>query len=361
MGAGPAGLTGPLGEWDWNRILTPRIVLFMVPVVGLFVWSYWKQICGWELVWRSNSAWGHGYLIPVIAVLIAHFRLKELNPRRIEPCIWGLVIVMAGFFVRVCSEALRFGYPQDITFLLVSLGIVLLLLGWEMFRALWIPVLYLGLMIPWSPKYYDQLALPLQTLSAWATERFLGVLGMGVTRDGNVIRLPSGPLTVAEACSGLHLLFAFVALGVMMAYLYRRAVWERLLIMGSSVPIAVFCNFIRVTLMAIASDKLFFESQAAARGAATWSDHLPDVFWNLFRGANLPERLASFRETVLNPESFLHQSFGFAMLGLAFLIMWAELRLIDLLFVEDGTPSSPRAGPAGYAYPRRRRRWWEDL
>lgn len=396
----------PTAEWDWNRLLTPRVVFLILPVVALVAWAYpyWFPGNRWELTWRNSSAWGHAYLIPFIAVLIAHYRLKERAPRRIEPCIWGLALILAGFVFRIWSRVLKYGYPGEATFLLVVAGAVLLLLGWEMFKALWIPVLYLGLMIPWDAKYYEQIALPLQTLAAAATEKILMLLGMAVDRRVNDLELSSGKITVAEACSGLHLLFAFVALGVMMAFIYRRPLWERVIIMASSVPIAVFCNMIRVTLMAIASDHLYFEARGLALGAPTWSAYAPRlvswssvswgglalvavglfqllrlldledwrrhtrallavagwvvggiiwVFWfsEVRLGYAEPAQLEAVRQQVLNPESVPHQAFGFAMLGLAFLIMWAELKVIDMFFIEEekgpGRDASAALGKAG--------------
>ena len=337
------GAEAAAGDWDWNRILTPHVVFLILPVAALVLWAYpyWFPGQRWELTWRNSSAWGHGYLIPLIAVLIAHYRLKERLPRRIKPCIWGLVPILAGFVFRIWSRVMKYGYPGEATFLLVVGGVVLLLLGWEMLKALWVPVLYLGLMIPWNTKYYEGVALPLQTLAATAAERFLRLLGMSIARRGNVLELPSGEISVAEACSGLHLLFAFVALGVMMAFIYRRPLWERAVIMASSVPIAVFCNMVRVTLMAIASDHLFFERKAVLTGGSTW---IPAAVLRMFGGVTAADQIEDFRQTVLNPESYLHQSFGFAMLALAFVIMWAELRLIDMFFVEEKT--DPAAGPA---------------
>jgi exosortase/archaeosortase family protein len=365
-------------SWDWNRVLTPTVVLKILPLVGLVLWAYWYHLMKWETVWRRNSAWGHGYLIPLIAVLLAHFRLREFNPRRIEPCAWGLALVLGGFLVRIWSKTLMYGFPADLSFIPVVAGVVLLVLGRDMFKALWVPVAYLGLMIPWDTKYYEGVALPLQTMSAAATERFLGLLGyerippgvwetwvqswdghsLWVSREGNVLHLASAiqsPLNVAEACSGLHLLFAFVALGVLMAFMYRAPLWERLLIMGSSIPIAIFCNFVRVTLMALSSDALHFEREAAATAGPTWSAYVPNFVWGMLAVGTLPEKLVALRQSVLNPDSWLHQSFGFLMLGLAFLIMSVELKLVDMLYVEEEGPGdggSPTPGtPASPAQP----------
>ena len=343
-GVAPGGAESAAGDWDWNRLLTPRVVFLMLPVAALVLWAYpyWFPGQRWELTWRNSSAWGHGYLIPLIAVLIAHYRLKERLPRRIEPCIWGVVPILAGFVFRIWSRVMKYGYPGEATFLLVVGGVVLLLLGWEMLKALWVPVLYLALMIPWNTKYYEGVALPLQRLAAAAADTILRLIGISVTRQGNVLELESGDIAVAEACSGLHLLFAFVALGVMMAFIYRRPLWERVVIMASSVPIAVFCNMVRVTLMAISSEHLFSERKAVLAGSTTW---IPGAVLGMFKGVTVTDQIEDFRQTVLNPESYLHQSFGFVMLGLAFVIMWAELRLIDMFFVEEKAPEDGFPAP----------------
>jgi exosortase len=324
--------------WDWNRVLSPKRVLLILLVVAGVVWIYWKPLTLWEAQWRAQSgAWGHGYLIPIIAVLIAHYRLLERPPRRLERCAWGFLLIAGGLAMRVVAHTLRYGYPTYLSFVPVVAGVMLWLLGWDMFRTVWVSSAYLVLMIPWQQKYYENVALPLQRLSAAATEVMLRAVGLAVERHDNVLMLESGPLQVAGACSGLHLLFAFVALGVMMAFICRRPLWERALIMVSSVPIAVFCNFVRVTLMAIASENLYFARRAMLAGESTWA--------TAFFGS--PESVESLRQTILDPVTFLHQSFGYVMLGLAFLLLWAELKLLHLLFVSDEESGTEgRLGPA---------------
>jgi exosortase len=350
--AGHPAMLQPQPTWDWNRVLTPRAVLLILPVAALILWAYpyWCPGPGgdWEVRWRNESAWSHGYLVPFLAVVIAHFRLTERPVLRLAPSAWGLVPLMAGLMIRIWSQTLMFAYPAYASFLLVVAGTIWLLLGWPMLRTLIVPVLYLGLMIPWEPKYYDQMALPLQNLGAAVSEKILAAGGMNITRDGNILKPYGSPdVGVAGACSGLHLLFTFVALGVLMAYMYRRSLWERILIMASSVPIAVFCNIIRVTLMTLASHAIFIEKEAVIHGKATWSTSVPNFIWNQLSGAEAAAKLGSLYENVMNPESYLHQSFGFAMLGLAFGLMWAELKLIDMLFVEeDETETKTTKTPA---------------
>ncbi len=348
----PAERDGPepvRPQWNWNRVLTPRTALRVLVVAALIVWAYWTYLDPidlrgyWLATWSHNDAWSHGFLIPVMAALIAHYRLKEGAPPRIEPWVGGLVLILAGGLIRVWSRLIMISYPGEMTFLLVVGGAVLWLLGKQMFRVLWIAVAFLWFMIPWDPQYYEGLALPLQRMSAVFVERVLSLFGVYVVRSGNVLELESGPLNIAEACSGLRLLVAFVALGVFMAYLYRRPLWERLVIMGSSIPIAVLCNFLRVLLMAVASDAIFYERQALEKGHPGWSTWFPRVTGGWGFGYQTPEQLEQFRTNVLDPSSALHQSFGFLMLGLAFVLLYLELGFIDRLFVADEGPAAAGA------------------
>jgi exosortase/archaeosortase family protein len=361
--ATPGGLVGERAPWDWNRVITPSAVLYILPIAVLAGAAYWHKLTAWEAIWRSSPDWGQGYLIPLFAVIIAHFRLKELNPQRIGPSAWGLPMIIGGLMIRIWAQMWGFGFPGDLTFLVIVA--VLLCLGGEMFKALWIPVAFMVLMIPWEPKYFEFLALPLQRLAAMGSEHALPLLGYTavtpddlnvwksitdvawVYRNGNELVLASGPLNVVAQCAGLHLLFTFVALGVLMAYSWNRPTWQRVVIMASSVPIAVLCNVLRILMMAVIGDRLFFETQAIRRGSPGWSTHVPDFLWNMLSGADPASRLMGLRETVFTPDSALHQSFGFLMLGLAFLLMWAELGIIDRFFIEeDAKPSEgPQAKP----------------
>ncbi|MFA5252475.1 MAG: exosortase/archaeosortase family protein, partial [Phycisphaerae bacterium] len=104
-------------------------------------------------------------------------------------------------------------------------------------------------------RYYVSLTMPMQKLAAQATTFLLNLInGMSAEVNGVVIsgeylgqRLDP-PLNVAEACSGMRLLMAFLALGVAMAYLHYRPIWQRIVLLVSTIPIAILCNVVRVTI-----------------------------------------------------------------------------------------------------------------
>jgi len=64
----------------------------------------------------------------------------------------------------------------------------------------------------------------------------------------NVIQLPGRSLFVTEACSGLRSLTALIALGVLVAGLWLRSPWSRVLLVLLAIPVAMILNAVRVFL-----------------------------------------------------------------------------------------------------------------
>jgi exosortase/archaeosortase family protein len=73
-----------------------------------------------------------------------------------------------------------------------------------------------------------------------------------VTREGNVLRMDErSAVMVAEACSGLRMLTAFVFTAAVLCFLVRRPVWQKAALVASSLPIAVFSNGLRVLITSV--------------------------------------------------------------------------------------------------------------
>src|SRR6266404_4033460 len=114
------------------------------------------------------------------------------------------------------------------------------------FRALIFPWAVLFLMVPLPAILFNQVALPLQFLASRLASGLLELVGVPVLREGNVINLPSLSLDVAEACSGLRSLVSLITISVLYGYVFESRVSRRLLLVLSSVPIAVAANGIRI-------------------------------------------------------------------------------------------------------------------
>jgi exosortase len=133
-------------------------------------------------------------------------------------------------------------------------GVVLTLCGWEVMKVAWFPIAFLICALPLPGLLYSQIALPLQHLAARVAVAIMQTAGVFATYAGTKITVglgtadsPIRTLNVAEACAGMRSLMTFISVGAAVAFLSSRPLWQRLFITASAVPIAIFCNVLRVT------------------------------------------------------------------------------------------------------------------
>jgi exosortase len=78
------------------------------------------------------------------------------------------------------------------------------------------------------------------------------MIGYEVVQEGNIIHIGQATAAVAEACNGLRMITAFFVISSLVILLVKREWWEKLLVLASSLPIALLCNTVRLTITAIA-------------------------------------------------------------------------------------------------------------
>ncbi|MDD5380839.1 MAG: exosortase/archaeosortase family protein [Phycisphaerae bacterium] len=258
MGGGKALSLGDGGSirTSWCELPVHSYVK-MVIIGGLFVYLFYNEVESIVGKWLTDSSWSHGFLIPLFSLYFIDQAKGKIINLQTRPNYLGLFFLIFGilfYFFNVVSPA-GYAYFRPIS-MIVSLGaIVLFLGGWRLVRYTWLPIVFLVFAVPLPTRYYVSLTMPMQKLAAQATTFLLNLInGMNAEVNGVVIsgeylgQKLDPPLNVAEACSGMRLLMAFLALGVAMAYLHYRPIWQRIVLLVSTIPIAIFCNIVRVTI-----------------------------------------------------------------------------------------------------------------
>jgi EpsI family protein len=212
-------------------------------------------LCYWDVMymlvnqWWSNSMYTHGFLIPIIAGYVCWVTRGKL-PAVCHPSFaLGLPVLIVGLLVLTIGRAGNLGAFQELSLLPVMSGIVLLVGGLPLFRALALPILYLLLMIPVWEVFTNRLHGPFQVFSASFGTALLRVVGIPVYRDGTFIYLPNQTLEVAQVCSGVNYLVAIAAVGIPLAYLSRSTRARRAALVLFGVAVAVIANGVRVALI----------------------------------------------------------------------------------------------------------------
>jgi len=246
----------PGREYRWTDI--PAAVWIQIAVLAiLFGWFFGQDLWGMVHRWINDSSWSHGFLIPLFSLYFLHQKKDLLLSNSYQPN-WKLGIPVLIFFLLLYPLNIvqfKFAYGRPILMVGTLGAMVLFLGGWSLLRLTWLPVGFLFFAIPLPDRLYSQMTIPLRQMAAVAATWVLNLIpNLTATANGVVIdvvykgQLLSPGLDVAEACSGMRLLMAFVALGVAMAYLHERPIWQRLVLLLSTIPIAILCNVVRVTI-----------------------------------------------------------------------------------------------------------------
>jgi exosortase len=251
--------SAPLQKQHWSRLGLHNYIKILIIGI-LFCYLFRDEIQTIIRRWLTDSSWSHGFLIPMFSLYFINQHKEEIlcsvRNNELKPNYIGLFFLICGvLFYPFNIVQLQYGYLRPIGMIATLGAIVLFLGGWRLVKYTWLPIAFLIFAVPLPRRYYVSLTMPMRHLAASVATALLNLVGgMEATVNGVVIdviykgRQLEPSLNVAEACSGMRLLMAFLALGVAMAYLHHRPLWQRLVLLACTIPIAIFCNIVRVTV-----------------------------------------------------------------------------------------------------------------
>jgi len=286
-----------------DRVAFIAAVLLLLAIT---VWSYWPTVAGLVRAWQYSDDYSACLVVPFVAAFLVWRERRTIGQCKLAPAWRGgitllLLAEVAGIYLFLAG-----GHPSLERYLVVIViaGFVLLIGGWQVFRRVFWILLFLFLMVPLPARVHSLISPPLQGIATTGSVFLLEAFGTSVSRQGNIVMLNGDtPLGVAEACSGLRMLVAFVIAAAFIAYMVKRPRWQKAILLVSSIPVAVACNVIRIFITAMLM--LHVSSEAAQR--------------------------------------FFHDIGGFVMIGIAVSLLFGEIRLMDRLILS--------AQPSAHGHP----------
>jgi exosortase len=231
-----------------GRHIKPAIPFWQAAILAaLSLWLYGPTIYHLVLQWAAtDSDFSHGFFVPLFSAFVLWQERRRLSEIILKPSWSGLAVIAFALCVLVVGRLGAELFLARVSMLLLIAGLVVLFAGWNFFRAVLFPWAFLLLMIPIPTLVFNKITFPLQLLASRIAADVLPLLDVPVLREGNVINLPSMPLNVAEACSGIRSLMSLVCLAIIYGYLMERRIVVRWALALISVPIAVAANSARI-------------------------------------------------------------------------------------------------------------------
>ena len=215
----------------------------------LIAWLYASILVGLFLQWvgpHHDPNFEHGIFVPLFALFVLWQDRKKLKSIASAPSWAGLPLVVLGLFVLVLGVLGAELFCSRVSLLILLAGLIILFQGWKFFRAILFPWALLFLMIPIPALISSHITFPLQLMASRLATAQLGLVGVPVLLQGNVIQLAAMPLEVADACSGIRSLLSLVTLAIVYGYLMETRIWVWTLLAALAVPIAVAANSFRI-------------------------------------------------------------------------------------------------------------------
>ena len=219
-------------------------MLAFVPPLGLLVHQ-----------WIHELDWSHGPLIPLFSIYLVYLKWDDIRRCRIRHTWVGLAVILGGLaiYLAALSTLIPFAYARPLAMMITLLGVIIFLCGLPVLWYAWLPWLYLFFAIPLPQRLYFAWTNPLRRMAAEVASAVLGLIpGLDAQRVGSNLEFwyqgQRQQIGVADACSGMRSTVTLCAIGVAVAFMAERPWWQRLILIAACVPIATFCNFIRVTV-----------------------------------------------------------------------------------------------------------------
>jgi len=277
---------------------------WLIPLVALLVvatgWAYWSTAADMFKEWQQDDDYSAGQLVPLVAIFFLWVDRKNLACLPLKPCwLGGLALLVLAQAARAYGVLFLFESAERYSLVLAVAALVLMVAGTAVFwRVKWI-LLFLFLMVPLPGRIHNMISGPLQGFASTGSVFVLEAFGVRVSQQGNVVTLDQRiPMGVAEACSGLRMLTAFIIVAVFVAYMVKRPRWQKAALVISSIPVAVLCNILRIVATAV----LFLHASSEVA------------------------------------EKFFHDFAGLVMMPAAVMLMFGQLWIMAMLTVPEDKP-----------------------
>lgn len=233
------------------------MALLTLAIAVTYAWLYFDTGTALVNQWLTSGDTSYGLALAAVALLIGWRRRAVFASayRPGSPPGVGLFILLSGLVLYLTGILGADVFLTRTSSVIVLTGVVCFLAGTAATRSMAAPLLFLLLSIPPPTLVVTALTLPLQTIASRIGEATLMAGGVPVVRDGNLLRLPSTTLEVAEACSGLRSVVSLGALAVVLSWTTERSWPRRASLVAAALPIAVAVNGLRVALTGFACER----------------------------------------------------------------------------------------------------------
>jgi exosortase A len=222
-------------------------MLFLFALLSFIVAFFWDTFSAMAAVWSNSENFSHGWLIAPISVWLIWQQWPSIKSIRWRVCAWGLAALGLCVAMWLAGELARVSVVKSVAVVLMVPSAVLLLAGWQVFKVIQFPLLFLLTMVPAGEGLTPLLMEQTSTVLVWAVQ----ATGIPIFREGMHFTLPTGRWSVVEACSGLRYVIAAAILALLFVHLNFQSWRRKVLFVIACLALSVVANWARAYMIVI--------------------------------------------------------------------------------------------------------------
>ena len=239
-----------------QRLWNAKYAAFLA-CLALSVGIWWNALTAtWRLA-TGNDGYTYILLIVPLSLSLIYFERNDIAPlpgtkRRMGTMLLGIALLLR---ISIAWNSGQLSASEGLSASIFSLvvwwiGAVIACFGTAIFRSHFFPLGFLFLIVPLTERALNWTTVFLQQQSAWAAGALFQLMGVPVTRDGVVLSIPGLTIQVERECSSIRSSTMLVIVALILAYLFLKAPWRRIVLVLATIPMSIIKNGIRIFIIA---------------------------------------------------------------------------------------------------------------
>jgi len=280
-----------LRRFSFAGVLSSRNILFVL-AVALSVFVARNSLATlFGYAWNRDE-YTHILVIIPVSLCLIFFERQNLTARPECSFVPGLVTLLIAATAALVAILAPAANPDarlalSICALVVCwFSFVLLFYGFEVFKTFRFALLFLFLLVPLPLTSVAAIVATLQTGSASATSVLFHLAGVPVFHVGQNLAIPGLDIEVARECSGIRSSIGLLVSCLILAHIFLRSTWAKLIFIALVVPFSVAKNAVRIftlSMLGVHVDPAFLSGRLHHDGGFVFFILIFAVLWGVLR------------------------------------------------------------------------------
>lgn len=251
-------------SWITLLLLVAGVMLLLAVQPYAAGYGHFRRTLLSELLMQwKDATWQHGALVPLIVGYLVWRRKEEVARLPESSSRWGVVLIVFALLFYLAGFRANSFYCGYLAIMTLLAGASLWLQGRARTRVLLFAWLVLGFMWP-LPFLEESIGYKMRLMMVQSTGFVLNAVGIDSLVSGTALQsMPDAEtgrragdlfsVGIAAPCSGMRSLFALLVVGALFSYFRQRAMWRRVALFSTIIPIAIVANMARILVLIFAA------------------------------------------------------------------------------------------------------------